>query len=160
MLGHGAIPTWNQMVESITTHLTSRGLTWYSVNHPDPGPNHLGWSRIVTESYKARKYYPLLSTIKDSKERNLNERAWSHAGLTNYNSTRWDNLYKNHSRLRCNLRVKYEEWRILWGRQELNRYKNKYAILKDGNSTACSYCRSEVETENHLYNDCRVTDEF
>ena len=51
--------------------------------------------------------------------RNSNERAWTLAGLTTYNATRWDQLYKNQSNLRCSLRVKYEEFRILWGRQEL-----------------------------------------
>ena len=108
----------------------------------------------------ARKYYPLLSTPQGPRPRNSNERVWSNAGLTTYNATRWDNLYRNQSRLKCNLRVKYEEFRILWGRQELNRYKDKYAILKSGNSVACSYCHLVTETEMHLYVDCDVTDEF
>ena len=160
LLGHDNIATWNKVVESITTFLTSLNLTWYSVSHPEFGPNHLGWSRIATESHNAKKYYKLLSTPKNPRGRNPNERAWSSAGLSNYSDTRWDNLYKNQGRLKCNMRVKNEEWRVLWGRQELNKYKDKYAPLKDGNSTACSYCRGEVETETHLYFECRITDEF
>ena len=51
-----------------------------------------------------------------------------------------DQCHCNLSRLKCSKRVKYEEWRIVWGRQELNRYKDKYVLLKSGNSVACSYC--------------------
>ena len=160
IIGRAQIPTWNLIVERISTHLTQNGLTWYSIDRPVSGPNHWGWSRLVSETYKARKYYPLLSTPQGPRPRNSNERVWSNAGLTTYNATRWDNLYRNQSRLKCNLRVKYEEFRILWGRQELNRYKDKYAILKSGNSVACSYCHLVTETEMHLYVDCDVTDEF
>ena len=49
---------------------------------------------------------------------------------------------------------------VIRARQELNRYKDRYTILKGGHSTAYSYCRSEVEDEQHLYNDCRIVDEF
>ena len=31
--------------------------------------------------------------------------------------------------------------------QELNKYKHRYAPLKDGNSTTCSYCRDGVEDD-------------
>ena len=48
----------------------------------------------------------------------------------------------------------------MWGRQELNKYKDKYAPLKGGNATSCSYCQGDVENELHLYTDCRITDEF
>ena len=160
LIGEGNLGTWNELVESITTHLTSKNLTWYSVNHPDPGPRHLGWSRIITETYKAKKYNNLLTASKHSKGRNSNEQSWLLTGFTNYSDTRWNSIYRNQGKLRCNLRVKYEEWRIIWGRQELNRYKDKYAPLKDGNSTACSYCRTRVEDETHLYIDCRILDEF
>ena len=37
---------------------------------------------------------------------------------------------RNNFRLRCSKKVKYEEWRIIWARQELNRYKDKYVKLK------------------------------
>ena len=48
----------------------------------------------------------------------------------------------------------------MWGRQELNKYKDRYAPLKGGNATSCSYCQGDVENELHLYTDCRITDEF
>ena len=159
-LGYGNIPQWNLMVSAITKYLTKLGLTWYSVDQPDYGPNHLGWSRMVIEANKAKKYYPLLLTNKGSTERNLNEKEWSNAGLNHYDAKRWDNIYRNLSRLKCNKRVKYEEWRIVWGRQELNRYKDKYVLLKSGNSVACSYCQVEIENEYHLYVECPLTDEF
>ena len=159
-VGKENIGTWNEIVQSITKLLLKNNLTWHAVNHHDFGPNHIGWSRVVTESFKARKYYPLLSTNMHSKGRNSNELGWTLQGLDNYSVNRWDCLYRNQSKLRCNLRVKYEEFRILWGRQELNRYKSKYAALKGGNSVACSYCQGDIETEQHLYNDCAVADEF
>ena len=87
--------------------------------------------------------------------RNPNEQKWRDAGLTTYNSDRFDKIYRNLSRLRCNLRVKYEELRIIWGRQELNRYKSRYANLgAANNSTRCSYCDQETENEFHLYVEC------
>ena len=67
-------------------------------------------------------------------------------------------MYRNQGKLRCKLRIKYEEWRIIWGRQELNRYKDKYAPLKGGNSTRCSYCRDAVE--DHLYIECGILEDF
>ena len=112
---------------------------------------------MVTESYKAKIYGKLLSASKRTKDRNWNERGWH---LKGYSVTRWDAVYRNQGRLRCNLRIKYEEWRIIWGRQELNRYKDKYAPLKGGNSTRCSYCREEVEDEIHLYIECGTLEEF
>ena len=86
--------------------------------------------------------------------RNPNEQSWRDSGLHTFGSERFDNLYRNISKLRCNLRVKYEDFRILWGRQELNRYKSLYSSLPGGNSRMCSYCGQEVETELHLYVEC------
>ena len=120
IIGKENVPAWNQIAEKITNQLLQKGLTWHSIIRPAPGPQHEGWSRMVSETWKARKYYPLLS---ETKARNTNERYWTSEGLTTYNDKRWDNLWMNHARLRCNLRVKMEEWRILWGRQELNRLR-------------------------------------
>ena len=162
MLNAESLVVWRELAGSITTLLTKSNLTWYHVTRPVllEGPTHWGWSRMVTESYKARCYGKLLRASKQPKERNWNERGWHLKGLTCYNPTRWDAVYRNQSRLRCNLRIKYEEWRIIWGRQELNRYKDKYAPLKGGNSTRCSYCRVEIEDELHLYVECGILGEF
>ena len=159
IVGLENIGLWNSLVEQITSFLTAKNLTWYSVSHPETGPNHLGWSRIAMESINAKKYYRLLSTNL-SRGRNPNERFWSSSGLTTYSEARWDNIYRNQGKLRCNRRIWYEEWRVMWGRQELNKYKDKYAPLKGGNATSCSYCQGDVENELHLYTDCRITDEF
>ena len=57
-------------------------MTWYHVNHPaHEGPNHWGWSRMVTESYKAKKYGKLLSASKHTKGRNSNEQGSLLKGL-------------------------------------------------------------------------------
>ena len=160
LLGERLMPIWNKLVESITSFLLSKNLTWYSIDKPETGPTHWGWSRLAVECHKARKFYPLLMTRPGDQIRNSNERAWTLAGLTTYNATRWDQLYKNQSNLRCSLRVKYEEFRILWGRQELNRYKSRYANLGGDSSTACSYCHDEIETELHLYVECEISREF
>ena len=57
--------------------------------------------------------------------------------------------------------MKYEELRIIWGRQELNRYKSRYAnLVATNNSTLCSYCGQEDENEFHLYIKCYFVKEF
>ena len=73
--------------------------------------------------------------------------------------SRWDSVYRNMGRLRCNLRIKYEEWRIAWGRQELNRYKVHYPGC-DLLSAKCSYCHTAMETEFHLYTECSILASF
>ena len=113
LLGVRLIPIWNKLVESITAHLTSKNLTWYSIDKPATGPTHWGWSRLVVECHKARKFYPLLMTRPGNQIRNSTETAWSMSGLTYFNATRWDQLYQNQSNLRCALRVKWEEYRVL-----------------------------------------------
>ena len=160
LLGERLIPGWNRVVGSLTTYLTSKDLTWHSVDQSETGPKHLGWSRMVSECFKAKKFYSLLMTRPPDYPRNSSEKAWLDAGLTTYNQKRWDSLYRNQAKLRCGLRVKYEEFRILWGRQELNHYKSRYASLQGGNSTACSYCNQDIETEMHLYVDCLITQYF
>ena len=160
LLGERLIPGWNRVVGSLTTYLTSKDLTWHSVDQSETGPKHLGWSRMVSECFKAKKFYSLLMTRPPDYPRNSSEKTWLDAGLTTYNQKRWDSLYRNQAKLRCGLRVKYEEFRILWGRQELNHYKSRYASLQGGNSTACSYCNQDIETEMHLYVDCLITQYF
>ena len=160
LLGERLIPGWNRVVGSLTTYLTSKDLTWHSVDQSETGPKHLGWSRMVSECFKAKKFYSLLMTRPPDYPRNSSEKTWLDAGLTTYNQKRWDSLYRNQAKLRCGLRVKYEEFRILWGRQELNHYKSRYASLQGGNSTACSYCNQNIETEMHLYVDCPITQCF
>ena len=132
LLGERLLPIWNKLVESITIYLTSNNLTWYSIDNAETGPIHWGWSRLVSDCHKANKFYPLLMTRPGDQIRNSNEQGWTQAGLTTYNATRWDQLYQNQSKLRCSLRVKYEEFRILWGRQELNHYIARYANLRGG----------------------------
>ena len=68
-------------------------------------------------------------------------------------------IYRNYSKLKVNYRVKYQEWRIIWKRQELNHFKSKYD--QSGNSNInCTFCLEKTETETHLYIDCPVTQNF
>merc|ERR1712074_519246 len=92
----------------ITSQILQKGLTWHSIIRPAPGPQHEGWSRMVSETWKARKYYKLLSAANGPQARNTNERYWTSEGLTTYNDKRWDNLWMNHARLRCNLNGRVE----------------------------------------------------
>ena len=51
-----SLVVWRELAGSITTLLTKANLTWYHVTRPVllEGPIHWGWSRMVTESYKAK----------------------------------------------------------------------------------------------------------
>ena len=121
------------------------------------GPHHEGLSRLVIEHARARQFYNLLQPAQ--KGRNANERDWENSGLGKFSVEKWDKIYRNYSKLKVNLRVKWQEFRVIWRRQELNWYKGRYDPTGFSNP-ACSFCLEESETENHLYLDCRVTNNF
>ena len=146
------------MAESITAYLLSKNITWHSVEDPSIRPQLYGWMRIILECQKSRQFYPLLQP--NPPGRNPNERKYSALGLNSLSESRWQKIYKNQSSLRCNLRVKYEEYRIIWGRQELNRDRAKYTFREGQTDTLCSYCMMEEESEVHLYTNCIVTNAF
>ena len=92
--------------------------------------------------------------------RNENEARWSQTtDIQTMTETRWNGVYRNLAKTKCNLRIRYEEWRIAWGRQELNRDKVHYQGC-DLQSAKCSYCRLEIETEHHLYTSCSILELF
>ena len=95
LLGRENVPLWNKITATITTQLTNHGKSWHSIGQSAPGPSHEGWSRMVLENPRAKNFYNLFSTAKASGDRNTNERYWINQGLTTYNNTRWDNLWKN-----------------------------------------------------------------
>ena len=107
------LQVWNRMVQSATEYLISKNLSWLSVNEPVTGPNHWGWSRIVSDNFKAKLFYQLLMTRPPDHARNPNEQVWRDAGLTTFSSERFEKVYRNLNRLRCNLRVKYKELRVI-----------------------------------------------
>ena len=45
--------------------------------------------------------------------------------------------------MKANFRVKFEEFRILWFRQELRKYKQYYAIDENDRFQMCSYCKTD-----------------
>ena len=154
------LQTWNQMVASITTYLTAKNLTWYDIGSSKSGPQHWGWSRLVLENSKSRKFYNLLMKKENDAPRNPNEQKWRDKGLSTMTSERFNKLYKNLRKLKCGLRVKWQEFRIIWGRQELNRYKLNYNNTSGDSKTTCSYCGHYTEDEKHLYIDCHNTEGF
>ena len=63
------------------------------------------------------------------KSRNENEDKWlREATIPTMTEARWDSVYINLSLLKLNLRIKYQDWRVAWGRQELNRDKTGQLI--------------------------------
>ena len=46
---------WKQMGESTSNYMLANNVSsWLSLHEPDPGPNHWGWSRLVSENFKAK----------------------------------------------------------------------------------------------------------
>ena len=77
---------WNRAVQASTDYLTSRNMSWLSLHEPEH-PQHCGWSRLVSENRKSKKYYNLLmSKPPGDQKRNPNEQKWRDAGLPTLNS--------------------------------------------------------------------------
>ena len=144
---------WQKIVKAVTDFLISNHLTWYHINAQVPLPKHLGWSRLACNGTRSRFFYKLLQNYSKPVTRNSNERAWIDLGLSNMTDLRWDAVYRNFSRLRTNYRVKFQEFRIIWARQELRKYRLLYSREGD-DDPFCSYCKSEIESELHLYVNC------
>ena len=150
-----------ELFTSINEYLMRSSKTFSDVTRHSQGPYHLGWSRLSSEISKSREACRLIQHEKHyNGERNENEEKWRAVnGIQTMTSLRWDKVYKNLSLMRCNLRIRYQEWRIAWGRQELNRDRSHYSAFTN-QVTTCSYCNSGTETEFHLYVSCRRLELF
>ena len=73
---------------------------------------------------------------------------------------RWDKVYRNFAALKTNFRVKFQEFRIIWARQELQKYWLYYGKPGEMNDPSCSYCKEEIETELHLYVNCGMMENY
>ena len=155
-----ALSDWNTIMESVTEFLTINNMTWHHISSQACFPQHIGWSRLVANGTRSRFFYKLLQTYDAPVTRNSNESDWKRAGLQNMTEVRWDCVYRNFAALRTNFRVKFQEFRVIWNRQELRKYRLHYGRPGDDNDPDCSYCGGEVETEMHLYCECIVTEEF
>ena len=146
---------FKEILGVISCHLVKIGRTFCDISRSDQGPHHIGWSRLLCGMKRSREVYRLIQLDKHNGEpRNENEVKWSRVTeIQTMTDKRWDSVYRSLGRLRSNLRIKYEEWRIAWGRQELNRDKVSYPG-GDLQSTKCSYCNTAKETEFHLYTEC------
>ena len=155
------IDQFHEILGAIDRHVVKINRNFLHISRSNEGPHHIGWSRLLSGMKKSREVYRLIQLDKqDGEPRNENEVKWSReTEIQTMTDSRWDSVYRNIGRLRCNLRIKYEEWRIAWGRQELNRYKVHYPGC-DLLSTKCSYCHHAMETEFHLYTECAILASF
>ena len=155
------IDQFKVLLGAIDCYLVKVKKTWLGITQSTHGPHHHGWSRLLTSLKRSREVYKLIQYDKHNGDtRNENEIKWlNETTIQTMSESRWEHVYKNLSRLKCNLRIKYEEWRIAWGRQELNRDKIHYPGCST-QSTKCSYCTSSVETEVHLYTSCEALANF
>ena len=150
---------WQKIMKAVTDFLTRNHLSWYHIIAQVPLPKHLGWSRLACNGTRSRFFYNLLQSYAKPATRNSNERAWIDLGLSHMTDSRWDAVYKNFSRLRTNYRVKFQEFRIIWARQELRKYRLLYHREGD-EDPFCSYCKCEIESELHLYVNCGQMQNF
>ena len=155
------IAQFKEILSAISCYMVKINQTWIGITRSHYGPHHHGWSRLLVALKKSKEVYRLIQCDKhDGGSRNENELSWkSEPDIQTMSEPRWNSVYKSLSLLRCNLRIKYEEWRIAWRRQELNRDKRHYPGCTS-QSTKCSYCNSAVETENHLYTSCQRLEQF
>ena len=150
-----------QILDAISRYMVKIKTSLTEIKTCEIGPNHSGWSRILTGLKKSRDVYNLIQREKQGiTTRNENEAQWkAESSVPTMTEARWDSVYKNLSLLKCNLRVKYQEWRIAWKRQELNRDKRHYPGCTP-QSTKCSYCNMALETETHIYTQCTRLEPF
>ena len=97
---------------------------------------------------------------KDNSKRNDCERDWSEQGITFQDEKAWDKIYRLHAKTKTNSRIKFEEYRVLWSRQELNKNREIYALEGGDTDPRCSYCKRHKETELHIYSQCTATQRF
>merc|ERR1711963_1106150 len=149
------------ILSAITRYLIKTKRTWDDISEGAQGPHHQGWSRMLSEMKKSKDICRLVQFDKHEQgPRNENEARWSQTtDIQTMTETRWNGVYRNLTKTECNLRIRYEEWRIAWGRQELNRDKVHYQGC-DSQSAKCSYCHLEMETEYHLYTSCSMLELF
>ena len=76
---------------------------------------------------KSRIFYDLLRE-KDKCGRNDCERDWQEQGITFQDEKTWDKIYRLHAKTKTNSRIKFEEYRVIWSRQELRKNKELYAL--------------------------------
>ena len=160
-LSNRGLAQLKEIISAIGEYMLKIRKTFNCITRHSHGPHHLGWSRLMSEIHRSKAAFQLIQNNKHRSEtRNENEAKWKLAPACHtMTPKRWDRVYKNIHSMRCNLRIKYEEWRIAWGRQELNRDKAHYMGF-GSNNTCCSYCNGSVETELHLYTQCNRTEEF
>ena len=159
-LSRRELSDWQTLMTSITSFLRNQNMTWNHICSQATRPQHLGWSRLVCNGTKARFFYKLLQQYDMPRTRNSNERDWSNMGIDHMTEARWDSVYRNFSRLKTNFRVKFQEFRIIWARQELLKYRLRYCREGEDDDPHCSYCKEDIETELHLYVACEVMELF
>ena len=126
-----------------------------------PTVPHIGWSRYSHEIQKSREIRLAVTKAQVlTSKRQKWEYKWLEKGISFMTPDRWHNLYERNSHLKCNARIKWEEYRISIGRQELNWLYAKYQPHGDPILSLCSFCRTEEEDEIHLYTRCYEVDQY
>ena len=126
-----------------------------------PTVPHIGWSRYSHEIQKSREIRLAVTKAQVlTSKRQKWEDKWLEKGIRFMTPARWDNLYERNSHLKCNARIKWEEYRISIGRQELNWLYAKYQPHGNPILSLCSFCRTEEEDEIHLYTRCYMINEY
>ena len=69
----GFLSYWKKAVSSASIYLNNLFIPWVSLTESSNGPTHWGWSRLITENFKSKKYYNLLMTRPPDNRRNPNE---------------------------------------------------------------------------------------
>ena len=148
-----------RLKRSVLNYLKDNGADWKDVTKDKTGPSHTGWSRLATTGKKSRIFYDLLRE-KDNCGRNDCERDWKEQGITFQDEKTWDKIYRLHAKTKTNSRIKFEEYRVIWSRQELRKNKELYALEGEDTDPNCSYCKRHKETELHIYTQCTATQRF
>ena len=154
------VADWEKLMESVNSYLNQIKVGWDIVREALVGPTHLGWSRLALNGKKSKFYYNLLREEADTGERNSCEKKWRDKGAMFLSPQVWNRIYINFSKMKTNFRVKFQEWRIFWFRQELRKWKQYYALGENDKCPMCSYCKSEIEDEWHIYTQCSIINQF
>ena len=111
-LSNRGLAQLKEIISAIGEYMLKIRKTFTCITRNSHGPYHLGWSRLMSEIHNSRSAFQLIQHNKHKSEMR-NEAKWKLLpAVQTMTSLGWDRVYKNIRSMRCNLRIKYEEWRI------------------------------------------------
>ena len=104
------------------------GFTWDNIPIENNGPNHMGFTRILSWQKKGSKhiYQFLRAKINRGALTNPSEHSINLMLGQMQSTVFFNNLYRNVSKIKCNPRQKFQELMILLHRQALNKHLSNY----------------------------------